>query len=81
MAAVSDLALFVTLASTALFGLCIIAGATLRGWNGWLEVKRMEIEAGSGAQAYAPSTSGRIELADLRERVRKLERIANGIDP
>jgi hypothetical protein len=77
----SDLALFATLASAALFGLCIFAGATLRGWNGWLDVRRMEIEARSGAEAPHASPAGRIELADLRERVRKLERIANGIDP
>lgn len=77
----SDLALFATLASAALFGLCIFAGATLRGWNGWLDVRRMEIETGSGAEASYASPAARIELADLRERVRKLERIANGIDP
>ena len=77
----SDLALFATLASTALFGLCIFAGAALRCWHGWLDVRRMEIEAGSGGHASHPSPVTRIELADLRERVRKLERIANGIDP
>jgi hypothetical protein len=41
----------------------------------------MEIETGSGAEASYASPAARIELADLRERVRKLERIANGIDP
>ncbi|WP_324750127.1 hypothetical protein SH591_00915 [Sphingomonas sp. LY54] len=77
----NDLALFATLASAALFGLCIFAGAALRGWHGWLDVRRMEIEAGSGGHSSHPSPAARIELADLRERVRKLERIANGIDP
>jgi len=51
----------------------------LRGWNAWLEFKRLELASHSGV-AELPRTGGRIELADLRERVRKLEAIAAGID-
>ena len=32
------------------------------------------------AEATMPPASGRIELADLKERIRKLEAIAAGID-
>ena len=46
---------------------------------GWLELKRMELSQLTGDRGLPPS-SGRIEVADLRERVRKLEAIAAGID-
>ena len=71
--------------STAMIGASIIvaiaiaAVACLKGWQGWLELKRMEL-AGGRADAGMPQTHGRIELADLKERVRKLEAIAAGID-
>jgi hypothetical protein len=53
--------------------------AALKGWQGWLELKRFEITQ-NGADRVLPPATGRIELADLRERVRKLEAIAAGID-
>ena len=63
----------------------IIAGcggaswAGLKAWNGWLDLKRLELTQGC-AERGLPPASGRIEIADLRERVRKLEAIAAGID-
>ncbi len=71
--------LFAILALVALAGLGLAAAAALKGWNGWLDVRRLEIEAVGGASS--PSPAARIELADLKERVRKLERIASGVDP
>jgi len=58
-------------------GLACVAG--LKGWQAWLEFKRLELAAQSGDHGLPPAT-GRIELADLKERVRKLEAIAAGID-
>jgi hypothetical protein len=58
-------------------GLAAIAG--LKGWQAWLDFKRLELAAQSGDHGLPPAT-GRIELADLKERVRKLEQIASGID-
>ena len=55
------------------------ACAGLKGWNSWLELKRMEL-CHSVADHGLPPAGNRIELADLRERVRKLEAIAAGID-
>ena len=54
----------------------------LKGWQGWLDYKRLELASHHGADSdYAvPPAGGRIELADLKERVRKLEAIAAGID-
>ena len=63
----------------------IIAGgagasiAGLKAWSGWLELKKMELAQVAGDRGLPPAT-GRIEIADLRERVRKLEAIAAGID-
>ena len=58
-------------------GLACVAG--LKGWQAWLEFKRLELASNLGEQGLPPAT-GRIELADLKERVRKLEAIAAGID-
>jgi hypothetical protein len=55
------------------------AFAGLKGWNAWLELKRMELTH-LVADHGLPPAGNRIELADLRERVRKLEAIAAGID-
>jgi hypothetical protein len=63
----------------------IIAGlsgaslAALRAWNGWLDLKKIELAQIAGDRGMHPA-GGRIEIADLRERVRKLEAIAAGID-
>lgn len=59
--------------------LMVAAIALLKGWAGWLELKRLELASRQGEGGLAP-TGGRIELADLKERVRKLEAIAAGID-
>ncbi len=63
-------------ASFSLAALIITATASLRAWHGWLEVKRLELGSGKGR---APA-SDRIEIADLKERVRKLEAIASCVD-
>ena len=71
--------------SIGLLSASVIAGlggasvAGLKAWNGWLELKKMELTQVTGDRGLPPAT-GRIEMADLRERVRKLEAIAAGID-
>ncbi|HET9812757.1 MAG TPA: hypothetical protein VFP57_03750 [Sphingomicrobium sp.] len=67
------------LAASILAGLAAASWAGLKAWNGWLELKHFELSQASGDRTLPPA-SGRIELADLRERVRKLEAIAAGID-
>ncbi|MEO7563667.1 MAG: hypothetical protein ABIS46_00360 [Sphingomicrobium sp.] len=71
--------------SISIIGASAIAGvggaswAGLKAWNGWLELKRLELSQQCGDRALSPA-GGRIEIADLRERLRKLEAIAAGID-
>ena len=65
--------------AAALFaGLGGASWAALKGWQGWLELKRFEVS--HAVDHSLPPAGGRIELADLKERVRKLEAIADGID-
>jgi hypothetical protein len=71
------------LATSSLLGLLIMAVFVLRGWQGWLALKERELDL----RRTAPELDGgsregmqRIEIADLKERIRKLEAIANGVD-
>jgi hypothetical protein len=67
------------LAASVILGLTGASLVGLKAWSGWLELKRMELSQIAGDRGLPPA-SGRIEIADLRERVRKLEAIAAGID-
>ena len=67
------------LSASILTGLAAASIAGLKAWNGWLELKRFELTQGTADRTLPPAT-GRIEIADLRERLRKLEAIAAGID-
>ncbi len=74
-----DLLTIGVLAASIIVGLGAAGWAGLKAWNGWLELKRFELTHDAGDRGLPPA-SGRIEIADLRERVRKLEAIAAGID-
>jgi hypothetical protein len=74
---------YLLIAAASLVGLCVVAAAMLTGWKGWLALKQRELEQhqprpeveGGGGTGMA-----RIEIADLKERIRKLEAIAAGVD-
>lgn len=68
----------VTLSLSALAGTGMVTVAGLAGWRGWLALKRSELERAEGAPP--PTAGARIEIADLRERIKKLEAIAAGVD-
>lgn len=72
----------VLIALCALAGLLVIAAATLKGWRDWLALKERELEVRRVPAVETGSREGaaRIELADLKERIRKLEAIASGVD-
>ena len=55
----------------------IVALAGLKAWHGWLDLRRAELDRRASPRGDAGS---RIDLSDLRERVRKLEAIAAGVD-
>ena len=67
------------LSASIIVGLAGASLAALKAWGGWLELKKMELTQ-IAADHGLPPAGGRIEMADLKERVRKLEAIAAGID-
>ncbi len=75
------------IAGSALIGLLVIAATLLKGWQDWLAHKDRELELhrprGNPAheiEGGAKEGAARIEIADLKERIRKLEAIASGVD-
>lgn len=75
----TDPGMWASLAATGLAGLVVVTVAVLKGWRDWIALQRLALE-GRREGAAAASPAGRIELADLRERVRKLEAIAAGVE-
>jgi hypothetical protein len=74
---------YTTVALASLTGLIVLAFAGLRAWHEWVELQRFALSGGRrepDAASSANPSAARIELADLRERVRKLEAIAAGVD-
>jgi len=68
------------IAAAILLAMLIATAALMRGWRGWLELKRAELETSGAVLAGRASPHARIELADLKERVRRLEAIADGTE-
>ncbi|MEE4152723.1 MAG: hypothetical protein V2I27_01040 [Erythrobacter sp.] len=76
----------IVIALTCLLGISVVVLALLRAWQGWLELKRRELEERRAAVGRGEDDKGlsvgaaRIELADLKERIKKLEAIASGVE-
>jgi len=69
------------IAVASLIGLLVVSLTALRGWQGWLALKERELEQRCRDVRGGPeSCAARIELADLKERIRKLEAIASGVE-
>jgi hypothetical protein len=73
-----QLVLYFGMALTALIGATIMSLIGLKAFAGWLDFKRAELSHDHGSTA--PSTIARIDIADMKERLRKLEAIAAGVD-
>jgi hypothetical protein len=79
----TDPIMWTAISGASLAGIVVLSIAGLKGWREWIGLQRLSLEGrGSGAEPNSgvPSSAARIELADLRERVRKLEAIAAGVD-
>ena len=83
----------IILAATLLAGLGLVALVALRGWQGWLALKERELDRMTASfrsnaceiddrtiDRGAGIGMARIEIADLKERIRRLEAIASGVD-
>ena len=64
----------------ALAAIAMLSAAGVWSWGRWVALKRLELARASDDRDDRAPIVGRIELADLRERVRKLEAIAAGVD-
>ncbi|MFM9978168.1 MAG: hypothetical protein ACKVOP_09035 [Sphingomonadaceae bacterium] len=71
------LLLYAGIALTALAGTTILAMIALRAFRAWIDLKHAELHQ---RHPGVPTTSQRIDIADLKERIRKLEAIAAGVD-
>ena len=58
----------------------IVCFAGLRAWHQWLELRRHEVAVSRAGEEPDPGSGVRIEVANLKERMRKLEAIARGVD-
>jgi hypothetical protein len=72
-------ALTLTFMIVASVALSLSAVMGLKGFMAWIELKRAELDR-QLPSGNAPSATNRIELADIKERLRKLEAIAAGVD-
>jgi hypothetical protein len=71
------LPLYLALSLTTVAGLTILALIGLKAFRVWIDLKQVELGHRTPA---TPSTAQRIDIADLKERIRKLEAIASGVD-
>ena len=79
----TDPIMWTAISGASLAGIVVVSVAALKGWRDWIGLQQLSLQGrGSGSEAGAgvPSSAARIELADLKERVRKLEAIAAGVD-
>lgn len=74
-----DAGILLTVLAALVVALAMLSLAALKGWTGWLELRRLELTQGASSANPSPAAA-RLELADLRERVKRLEAIANGAD-
>ena len=69
----------VLIAATALVITSMLCLAGLRAWRGWLDYRKLELASRSSPEAKE-DVGVRIELAAVRERLKKLEAIASGVE-
>jgi hypothetical protein len=82
--AMTDPTFWLTISAAGLIGLGLTLMAALSGWRAWIDLQRAQIDRRGVSADFgittSPSPAARIELADLKERIRKLEAIAAGVD-
>ena len=57
----------------------MLSVALLKGWEDWLRLRRLELDEG-GARPRRSAARQRLDLIDLKDRVKRLEAIADGLD-
>jgi hypothetical protein len=72
------LPLYLAMSLTTVTGLTILSLVGLKAFRAWIDLKQLELSHNS--PAAPPSAAQRIDVADLKERIRKLEAIASGVE-
>ena len=67
-------------AVTALAVTATLCFTALRAWRGWLDVRRQELARHAVRDEDEQDVGLRIELAAVRERLKRLEAIASGVE-
>ena len=73
----NDPGTLVAILAAAVVALAMVSLAALKGWDGWLELRRLELSQRKSGEPTTPAAA-RLELADLKDRIKRLEAIANG---
>ncbi len=68
------------IAGTVLAVTALLCAAAMRAWRGWLDYKKLELASRTGGEPAEEDVGLRIELAAVRERLKKLEAIASGVE-
>ena len=58
----------------------MLCGGALWAWRGWLDLRKLELVSRRENAAPGEDVGVRIELAAVRERLKKLEAIASGVE-
>ena len=69
----------VVLSASGLIALAIVAAVGAWSWKGWLQLQLHRADHAPRGGEY-PAIGARIDLADMKERIRKLEAIAAGVE-
>ena len=75
-----NLTITLTMATAAFAAIALVSLVGLKGFTAWLDLKRAQLDRDRHIDIATPSANNRIEIADLKERIRKLEAIAAGVD-
>ena len=78
----SEMMLPLILATAIVLVTAMVCLSALRAWRGWLELKRLQLRAKPAAanDDDMETPAALIELASVKERLRRLEAIANGVE-
>ncbi len=69
----------VVLSAAGLIALAMVATVAAWSWKGWLQLQLHRADQGRSGGDY-PAVGARIDLADMKERIKKLEAIAAGVE-
>ena len=58
----------------------MLCGAGLLAWRGWLNLRKLELASRRDLAEAGEDVGVRIELAAVRERLKRLEAIASGVE-